>query len=671
MNSSRLPASALLEPDLLANVVRTSPTAIAISDPNLPDNPLVFVNEAFCKLTGYDEADIIGRNCRFLQGPDSDDVEIALLRDAITNRQPVEATILNYAKNGSPFWNRLSISPLFDDAGELKLFFSSQYDATIEQHTQDSLREAQQRLDALVRSSSEVRFNMNKDWTELYQLAGGDFIPDTVSANPNWLVEYIPPDSIDDVRAEFERAIATKSTYVIEHRVNRVDGGVGWAFTRAVPLFDDNGEITGWFGAASDITDRKHAEAALKESESALRELNSTLERRIADAVAERTKVEDQLRQSQKLEAIGQLTGGVAHDFNNLLMVIRSSADLLKKPNLPDDRRDRYIKAISDTVERAAKLTGQLLSFARRQALKPEVFDVCDSVRALSDMMGTLIGSRITITTDLYEDQCFALVDPSQFDTALVNMAINARDAMDGAGRIELAVKVVGSVLSSSIDPSADCQIAVSLSDTGSGIPADKLERIFEPFFTTKEMGKGTGLGLSQVFGFAKQSGGDIKVESTVGEGTKFTLYLPRVASAPLRAEPVAEMDPLAEGHDTSVLVVEDNSEVAAFAIQTLNDLGYLTVHAESGELALAELAEGADRFDVVFTDVLMPGISGIELAQQVQRLYVNLPVVLTSGYSEVLAQNGTYGFELLQKPYSVEQLSQILRKAIALQLRS
>ncbi|MCJ2050095.1 ATP-binding protein [Methylobacterium sp. J-070] len=391
---------------------------------------------------------------------------------------------------------------------------------------------------------------------------------------------------------------------------------------------------------------------------------------RLLTEAAERERMEHNLRQSQKMEAVGQLTGGVAHDFNNLLTVIKSSTDLLKRPNLPEDRRVRYIGAISDTVDRAAKLTGQLLAFARRQALMPEVFAACDSVRAIGDMMGTLTGSRIQIVTDLPEETCFVHADPSQFDTALVNMAVNARDAMDGEGQLLIRVRPVDAMPAMRGQAAVPAAfVAVSISDTGVGIPADGLERIFEPFFTTKAVGQGTGLGLSQVFGFAKQSGGEVAVESEVGRGTTFTLYLPRVAGEG-RAVDVSEPEPLMDGHGTCVLVVEDNADVGTFAVQTLTDLGYVTVLATNAEEALAELARDADRFDVVFSDVVMPGMNGIDLAHRIRAVHHDLPVLLASGYSHVLAENGAFGFELLHKPYSIEQLSRLLRKVATWQRR-
>ena len=378
-----------------------------------------------------------------------------------------------------------------------------------------------------------------------------------------------------------------------------------------------------------------------------------------------RQAAEEALKHGQRLEALGQLTGGVAHDFNNLLTVIRASVDLLRRPDLPEARRLRYIDAISDTVTRAAKLTGQLLAFARRQTLKPEIFDVGRSVQTLSEMISTLIGSRVEIVILGPEEPCFVNADAGQFETAIINMAVNARDAMEGRGRLTIAVGMAASLPNAAPLPQHPYgYVAVSVADTGSGIPPDQFERIFEPFFTTKQTGHGTGLGLSQVFGFAKQSGGEVTVSSEVGKGSIFTLYLPRTAgSGKSRQTPAKDVE-ATDGRGMSVLVVEDNAEVGRFTTDALAELGYATCLVASATHALEELAIGADRFDAVFTDVVMPGMSGLELAQEIRRNHPDLPVVLTSGYSHVLSEHGAYGFELLQKPYSIEQLSRVLQEA-------
>ncbi len=434
-----------------------------------------------------------------------------------------------------------------------------------------------------------------------------------------------------------ESAVTPLAAY--ETRMLHRDGGDRWVSWVAAP----EGELI--YGSGRDVTREK-------------------------TTAAEVFSMQEQLRQAQKMEAVGQLTGGVAHDFNNLLTVIKSSTDLLKRPDLAEERRQRYIAAISSTVDRAAKLTGQLLAFARRQALKPEVFVVSDRVRAIGEMLKTLTGSRIEITIDFSEETCLVDADPSQFDTALVNMAVNARDAMDGEGRLVISVRPVEKMPAMRRQPAVTGGfVAVSVTDTGCGIPTGKLDQIFEPFYTTKGVGEGTGLGLSQVFGFAKQSGGEVTVESEVGSGTTFTLYLPR-SEEKAEVLDMREPEPLMDGHGTCVLVVEDNIDVGIFATQTLAELGYHAIWAANSDEALAELAKGADRFDVVFSDVVMPGMNGIDLAQAIRRQHHDLPVVLTSGYSHVLAQNGTDGFELLNKPYSVEQLSRILRKTATSQRR-
>ncbi len=386
----------------------------------------------------------------------------------------------------------------------------------------------------------------------------------------------------------------------------------------------------------------------------------------VARDITELKQAQDALRQAQKLEAVGQLTGGVAHDFNNLLTIIKSSTDLLRRPGLAEERRRRYVDAISDTVDRASKLTGQLLAFARRQALKPEVFDPVQRIRSITDMLRTIVGSRIEIAIEAGCEPCYVEADASQFETALVNMAVNARDAMEGEGRLTVRIDEVSEMPSIRGHAGGGGRfVAVSIADTGCGIPQDRLAQIFEPFFTTKEVGKGTGLGLSQVFGFAKQSGGDVAVESAVGRGTTFTLYLPHFegdethlsAADEQRAGVVDE-----DGRGRRVLVVEDNVEVGQFSTQILGDLGYATTWASNADEALRLLAN-VNGFDAVFSDVVMPGMSGVELGQEIRRRYPGLPVVLTSGYSHVLAEEGRHGFELIKKPYAAEELSRVLRR--------
>jgi PAS domain S-box-containing protein len=371
------------------------------------------------------------------------------------------------------------------------------------------------------------------------------------------------------------------------------------------------------------------------------------------------------LRQAQKMEAIGQLTGGVAHDFNNLLTVIRSSVDLLRRPDLDDRRRRRYIDAIGETADRAAQLTAQLLAFARRQPLKAEVFDAVDSVRRLKAMLQTLVGSNVVIEVDASCETGAVEADRGQYETALINMAVNARDAMDGRGRLSIQVSMAEAIPGGRAASAVSGRfVVVSLTDTGPGIASSQLERIFEPFYTTKAVGKGTGLGLSQVYGFAKQSGGDVRVDSSPGQGATFSLYLPATAKRTAeKTEPAALIEPLAPSRNR-VLMVEDNEEVGGFGRQLLTDLGYVVTLARNAVQAQALLEADPEAFDVVFTDVVMPGaINGLQLAKRIRETRPELPVILTSGYSDALANSEGQGFDLLQKPYSVEALSRMIQQ--------
>ncbi|WP_412759766.1 GAF domain-containing protein [Methylorubrum subtropicum] len=308
----------------------------------------------------------------------------------------------------------------------------------------------------------------------------------------------------------------------------RLSGVISFASTRQAVF---GGETLAFFATVAQFLSTARGRL---DDEAALRANESNLEQQVSDRTRALMTVEEALRQSQKMEAVGQLTGGVAHDFNNLLTIIRSSVDFLRRPDLAAERKQRYLDAVSDTVERAAKLTGQLLAFARRQALTPEVFEVGTRLRAVADMLDTVTGSRIRVLTEMVGTPCHVRADVSQFETALVNMAVNARDAMHGEGILTLRL-VCGSALPSIRGHAGSTSpfVAVSLTDTGSGIPADALPRVFEPFYTTKPVGQGTGLGLSQVFGFAKQSGGDIDLKSEPGRGSTFTLYLPEVPPPP------------------------------------------------------------------------------------------------------------------------------------------
>jgi len=407
---------------------------------------------------------------------------------------------------------------------------------------------------------------------------------------------------------------------------------------------------------------RVQANAEVREAMAALEALNATLEHRVEERTTQLLHTEAVLRQTQKLEAIGQLTGGVAHDFNNLLTIIRSSLHFLQRPNLDGERRERYLKTMADSVDRGAKLTGQLLAFARRQALSPQVFEAGPRLEAMADMFDTATGARVQVKLQLPQAPCHIRADLSQLETAVINLMLNGRDAMAGEGTLRLRL-----LADQHMPEQPGVFAAISVTDSGVGIAPELLERIFDPFFTTKAPGEGTGLGLSQVFGFAKQSGGDVKVSSIQGQGTSFTLYLPQApapaAQLPGDADSGTQVQPV--GERRRILVVEDNPDVGNFTAQILHDHGYHISWACSAEEALAQLNGPNGNFDAVFSDVVMPGIGGLALARELRKQRPQLPVILTSGYSEAIAEGGHQGFAFLAKPYSAEQVCQMLGKVL------
>jgi signal transduction histidine kinase len=372
--------------------------------------------------------------------------------------------------------------------------------------------------------------------------------------------------------------------------------------------------------------------------------------------IGERTKAEDQLRQAQKMQALGQLTGGIAHDFNNLLTVIQGSAEMLCRPGLAEDRRRRFAEAIVQASGRAAALTAQLLAFARRQPLKPEVIDVNAMILGMTELLDRTLGELYTIRTALTGEASRVEADRAQLASAVLNIAVNARDAMPSGGTITIATLRIP-------DATVGHMIALSVTDTGGGMDEETMARAMEPFFTTKSSGKGTGLGLSQVYGFATQSGGDLRIESRPGKGTTVTILLP-ASEAPQTDAQDAQPGGARAVRTGHVLLVEDNAEVGEFAESLLHELGHEVTRVHSGNEAIA--ATEAQAFDVVFTDVVMPGMSGLELAAHLERRLPDLPIVLTTGYSDEITRSGGGGRPVLLKPYRMEALAQVLDEALA-----
>jgi len=392
--------------------------------------------------------------------------------------------------------------------------------------------------------------------------------------------------------------------------------------------------------------------------------------KRLHDEAERRELAEDALRQAQRLEAIGQLTGGVAHDFNNLLMIVSGTVQRLRrhltdKKDLTGEQATHLLDTIANATARGESLTRQLLAFSRRQMLQPSVIDLAERLPEIKDMLSRSLRGDIDIRLGVPRRPCAVKVDPSEFELALLNLAFNARDAMPTGGTLTISAKPVLMRGKGAEEGLSGDFVAIRVADTGTGIPPDVLPRVFEPFFTTKEVGKGTGLGLSQVYGFARQSGGAASITTSARRGTAVTLFLPRTWELPAlshRETAIAEAAP----HAGTVLVVEDNAEVAEVGRDYFEQLGYQVRHAASAQAGL-DLIEREGDIDLVFSDILMPGgMNGLQLADLVRRGHPGIRVLLTTGYSSSAQDAVRRGFAVLQKPYDLAALERALREARA-----
>ena len=426
------------------------------------------------------------------------------------------------------------------------------------------------------------------------------------------------------------------------------------------PVRDDSGLVAGMFCACFETTQRILTERALRDSEARLRELNETLERRVDEAIAERSRAEAALRQSQKMESIGQLTGGVAHDFNNLLAVIATGLQLLDR-DITGQQRQRTLDSMRRAVTRGTGLTRHLLAFSRRRPVNPESIDLESHIRGMRDMFDGALGGHIRVNMKFGPSLWPVEVDAGELELAIINLCVNARDAMPEGGAITIGAENVQDIAESGTVTEL---VKLTVADTGSGMTEAVAARAFEPFFTTKDASKGSGLGLPQVYGFAQQSGGRVAIESKPGDGTIVTVWLPRSMKPAIIDTPhdsTTREPKRAVAARGTLLLVEDDTEVSALSKEMLASLGFTVIHVSSAEAALGALANDRD-VDLVLSDIMMPGgVSGLELAREIRRRYPNLPVTLTTGYVEAAAGMREGEFGLVLKPYSLEELADAL----------
>ena len=503
--------------DIFFAAIESTRMPMLVTDPRHYDNPIVFANKAFLSMSGYSAEEIIGSNCRFLQGPDTDQNTINSIREAIASRNEVTTEILNYRKDGSSFWNALFISPVYNKQQELVYYFASQLD------------------------------------------------------------------------------------------------------------------------------------------------------------VSRRRDAEDALIQAQKMEALGQLTGGISHDFNNFLQVMLGHLDILSlkiNKNTADEASlTRGLDSIRNAVTKASALTQQLLAFARKQRLEGRIVNLNSVAQGISDMVLKTLGQEISLQRQLEPELANCQLDPTQLEACLINILVNAKDAMPHGGKVTIItenVTVNSEDVSSYAGLSAGRYVSIAITDTGTGIQPEILKRVMEPFFTTKDEGKGTGLGLSMVYGFAKQSGGTATIYSEPGLGTTVRLYFK--ASDQLKHLEVETKKPADRGGKETILVVDDRQEVAELAMDMLLTLGYEVVLSTTAVEALnttKRLIAQDKAPDLLFSDIIMPGgMNGVLLAREIRKLIPNLPVLLTTGYAGSPDRDLDKGveFEVINKPYKMADLAKKVR---------
>jgi PAS domain S-box-containing protein len=880
--------------------------SVVATNPRLPDNPIVFVNEAFTRTTGYSAEEAVGRNCRFLQPPDVDGATVLQIREGVRDGRAISVELLNQRKDGDRFWNHLFITPVNDASGNRLFFLSTQVDVTQMHHADEMKSALQASQTELDQTNERLRQTLTVagtggawDWDIPHQRFTGDArfaalhgLDSTEAAKglpPEAFFKAIHPEDRMRIRLAIAGILNGAEIFSKEYRLLASDGAIHWAHARGRCHFGPDDRPLRFTGVVLDITEQKHVEerlriaqsaggigtfeyvqgfatvsvseefcrllglhstnvlpvrtinalvmpgdpfiigqdtglggptyvecriqhagskglrwlarrgeyvrdmetaglrfigviydiTAAKQSEERLRELNEKLESRVEETtrerdrlwslssdlfsvcdadgtlkavnpawsdllgyredevvgthfeawihpedrasghhrlqvlrqgeslkdfdvriqardgayhwiswtfapagdvfysvgrdVTQRKQLEEQLRQSQKMEAVGQLTGGIAHDFNNLLTGIVGSLDLLqtrmKQGRL--ETVDRYVTAATSSANRAAALTHRLLAFARRQPLDPKPVDVNRLVVSMEDLLRRTTFEAIELQISPSEDLPLTLCDPNQLENAILNLAINARDAMPEGGRLMIETgmsRLESAHRAGQQDAKPGQYVMICVSDTGTGMPPDVLAQVFDPFFTTKPMGEGTGLGLSMVYGFAKQSEGHVRIDSEVGKGTTVRIYLPSYEGelAEAVAEPGLSQEHRAEAGET-VLVVEDEPVVRSLILEVLADLGYQALEAVDGPSGLKAL-ESKQRIDLLMTDVGLPGLNGRQLADHARLMRPGLKVLFITGYAEQAAMASGFlaeGMEMITKPFAIEDLAVRIREII------
>ena len=626
---------------LLHSAVLQSDEIILITEADLdsPGPTIVFVNPAFTNLTGYSSDEVLGQSPRILQGPLTSRAVLRRLRENLKNGESFENEIINYRKDGTAYELEWKIAPLRDFDGTVTHFVALQHDVTARRKAEGEARMNEQRYRSLIEATTAIVWDTPPSGEFLTEQPGwSGFTGQSFEELAGWgWMNAIHPDDRAATKQVWSTAIANRSIYEVEHRLRARDQTYHDMSVRAVPIVGKDGEITQWLGVHTDVTARKQLEV--------------------------------QLFQSQKLETIGKLAGGVAHEFNSILTAIIGQSEILMGELPQESRLVKNAIEINKAAGRAAALTRQLLAYGRKQILRPEVLDLN---RVLHDMEGTLrhLMSDVNVLIASQVGLKMVKVDAGQIEQVIMNMAINARDAMPNGGRLTLEttnVSLSADTLGLSPEAKPGEYVVLAISDTGMGMSADLRARIFEPFFSTKEVGQGAGLGLSTCYGIIKQSGGHISVYSEPLRGSTFKVYLPQIEPL-LVPIPSLNSTSMPRGTET-ILLVEDDPALREMAADLLGRLGYRVLSAANGIDALSlKHQQDSGYIDLLFTDIVMPHMSGRELSERVRMLSPHTKILFTSSYSEnAVLHHGVLeeGVMLLQKPFSPSVLARKLRDVL------
>jgi PAS domain S-box-containing protein len=606
-------------------------------------------NTGAARFKGYSADEIIGQHFSQFYLPEDRAAGVPLhALNTAAEKGTFQAEGWRVRKDGSRFWANVVIDPIYAADRRLLGFAKITRDVGEQRAAEEALRKREQEFRLLVEGVTDYAIYMLDPqgvittWNAGAQRIKGYTQAEVVGAHFSRF--YTPEDQAAGLP---ERALAiavSEGKFEQESWRVRKDGTRFRAHVVIDPIRDAEGAFVGFAKITRDVTERREAEDALKRAERAL-------------------------VQSQKMETIGKLTGGVAHDFNNLLQVIAGNLQLLSRDVAGNERAERRVQNAIAGVRRGAKLAGHLLAFGRRQTLEPKVVNLGRFVASMDDMLQRTLGETVQVQTTVAEDLWNTCADLAQVENAVLNLAINARDAMNGVG--QLTVEIGNAVLDDAYarahaEVEAGEYVMLAVSDTGSGMAPDVMAQAFDPFYTTKPEGKGTGLGLSMVYGFVKQSGGHVKIYSELADGTTVKVYLPRSMEPEQLLAPV-DARPAVGGTET-ILIAEDDDQVRGTVVETLQELGYKVLVSTNGEEGLAIVKSGV-KIDLLFTDVVMPGsVPSPELARQAREHLPGIAVLFTSGYTRNAIVHGGRldpGVELLSKPYSREDLARRIRAAL------